>query len=616
MVVEQQVIPYLQWLLYGGEGDFFGALPRFALVFFGVALLALVVGYLIAAARRGILAGGDYTYHTLAGGISDLFATSPRRVWALARLAMKEAWRRRVIVGLAVFLLILLFANWFLNPDTRDPARLYLSFVLTSTTYLVLGIALILSAFSLPGDFKTKTIYTVVTKPVHASEIILGRIIGFTLVATALLAVMAVCGYIFVVRSLDHTHEVNIESLVNVEDADGKLVGRDGQTTKDAGHSHEVELDDEGYGRALIANGHTHNIEPDGDGYRVSSPVGFIRARVPQYGKLRFIDRTGAAKNTGISVGSEWTYRSFIDGNTPAAAIWLFDNIDESIDPNPNADEKALPVALIVRVFRTHKGVIGQKIMGSIQLRRPADPNKPDEPELVCDPIPLEALDQQVDEKAIPRSLTTPSGTEIDLFEDLVNEKGQIEVIVRCLERGQYYGFAQADCYLRKPDGSPIASLAKVFTSIWVQAVIVIAVGVTISTLVSGPVAVLFTAGFIILGFYRTDFVNIAIGKSYGGGPAESIVRIANQSNVMTRLDEGVLTTIVTGFDAFVSRPLMWAVAQCLPDFSAFSTVRYAADGYNVPWDRVLQDVTTCLGYVVALSVLGYFLLRTREVAA
>ena len=40
------------------------------------------------------------------------------------------------------------------------------------------------------------------------------------------------------------------------------------------------------------------------------------------------------AKNTGISVGNEWTYRSFIDGNTPATAIWTFDNIDESgLDP-------------------------------------------------------------------------------------------------------------------------------------------------------------------------------------------------------------------------------------------------------------------------------------------
>jgi hypothetical protein len=29
----------------------------------------------------------------------------------------------------------------------------------------------------------------------------------------------------------------------------------------------------------------------------------------------------------------------------------------------------------------------------------------------------------------------------------------------------------------------------------------------------------------------------------------------------------------------------------------------------------VFQDTTTCLGYVVGLSLLGYFLLRTREVA-
>ena len=70
------------------------------------------------------------------------------------------------------------------------------------------------------------------------------------------------------------------------------------------------------------------------------------------------------------------------------------------------------------------------------------------------------------------------------------------------------------------------------------QAVIVIAVGVTISTLVSGPVAMLFVVGFIILGFCRQDFVDIATGKSYGGGPAESVVRIANQSNVMVQLDD------------------------------------------------------------------------------
>ncbi len=59
----------------------------------------------------------------------------------------------------------------------------------------------------------------------------------------------------------------------------------------------------------------------------------------------------------------------------------------------------------------------------------------------------------------------------------------------------------------------------------------------------------------------------------------------------------------------------MLRVAQVLPDFSSFSSVDFAASGFDVPADRVLQDLTTCLGYVVGLAVLGYFLLRTREIA-
>jgi hypothetical protein len=67
MVLEKPLLPYLQWLLYGSEHEL-GALPRFALVFLGVALVALLVGYAIAAGRRGLLRGGDTTYHTVAKG--------------------------------------------------------------------------------------------------------------------------------------------------------------------------------------------------------------------------------------------------------------------------------------------------------------------------------------------------------------------------------------------------------------------------------------------------------------------------------------------------------------------------------------------------------------------
>ena len=50
-------------------------------------------------------------------------------------------------------------------------------------------------------------------------------------------------------------------------------------------------------------------------------------ARVPVYGKLRFKNRLGVDAEKGINVGDEWTYRSFIEGGTRAAAIWTFEGI-------------------------------------------------------------------------------------------------------------------------------------------------------------------------------------------------------------------------------------------------------------------------------------------------
>ena len=100
----------------------------------------------------------------------------------------------------------LLLAGWYLNPESDDPARLYISFVLTATNYLILALALFISAFSLPADIKSKTIYTIVTKPVRATEIVLGRMLGFVAVGTMMLIPMGLASYLFVTRGLRHTH--------------------------------------------------------------------------------------------------------------------------------------------------------------------------------------------------------------------------------------------------------------------------------------------------------------------------------------------------------------------------------------------------------------------------
>ena len=83
---------------------------------------------------------------------SDFPNTSPRRIWAIARLAVQEAVRRRVLVAFAIFAIVLLFAGWFLDTKSDHPAHLYLTFVLTATERLILILAVLLTAFRLASD--------------------------------------------------------------------------------------------------------------------------------------------------------------------------------------------------------------------------------------------------------------------------------------------------------------------------------------------------------------------------------------------------------------------------------------------------------------------------------
>ena len=616
MVLEQELLPFLTWLLgypWSEPSAFLqSAIFRFALTGIVLAVIALVAGFLVALVRHGPLKAGDITYRVVVNGFSELFKTSPRRVWAIARLSIKESVRRRVIVALAVYIIILLFAGWFLQTGYREPGKLFFSVVLTATTYLVLMIALLVSAFSLPNDFKSKTIYTIVTKPVRAGDIVLGRILGFTIVGTVLLAIMAACSAGFVWRMLDHTHAVQLDTLENKFDASGKVVGKKGRTTTNLQHSHEIEIYPDGSGLALSTNEHEHSLASKERGgetvYDVSGPQGLLRARVPYYGKLRYLDRKGVDAPKGISVGSEWTYRSFIEGGSPAAAIWTFSDINEGSFRKDQNGAEILPLELVVRVFRTFKGNIETGIQGILQLRNP------DNKAIKSEPWTFTAKDSSINTFDWARKLNDADQKQIDLLKDLVTADGRVEVVVQCLDRAQYYGFAQPDCYVRLPDGSPLWNFIKAQASIWIQMVLVIAIGVTCSTLVNAPVAMLFTISFITLGFFRQFFVDVAIGKQVGGGPIESSYRIVTQMNQTSPLPEGFGAQLIQSIDS-VLKVAMQSLAAVLPDFRSFSTVGYVAYGYDIPMNQIYQDLIVCLAYLTGLFIIGYFFLRTREVA-
>jgi hypothetical protein len=609
MVLEKEILPFYDWLFVTLQGP--GALVLFLIIVAGLAVASLFVAYL----RCAILYGPGEGFYAVAKGIAaavgdDLPNLSFRRVWAMARLAIQESLRRWVLVVFVVFAVILFFAGWFLDTQSDHPVRLYLNFVLTGTELLILILSVILCTFSIPNDIKFKTIYTVVTKPVRAGEIVLGRIVGFCLINTAILAMMCVVSYGFVVRGLSHQHTVEEEAVEKVAAKGGEAGGWRGRTSQDSFHRHEFTVHADGVGETDFVTDHQHAIRAIDEGgqlrFEVGRPSGALTAKVPVYGKIRFVDRTGK-EGQGISVGKEWTYRQFIEGGSLAAAVWTFQGV------SPERYPDGLPLDMSLSVFRTYKGDIVSGIGGTITVKNPSTG-------LSSEPRPFTATEYDVAQELVPRNLKAlaKDGTllDVDLFDKLVDPNGSVEIWVQCVDRSQYFGMAQPDVYLRGRDGLFVWNFLKGYLGIWFQMVILTCFGVVFSTFLSGPVALFGTLIVYMVGTFKEFLLGVATGAEPGGGPFESMLRMITQKNLMVDLDMGpVVDRVVPMIDAVIMF-FVGVAAKIFPDFGSFNTSRFVAYGYHIDENLLGQHCLITLAFVLVLSVYGYFFLKSREIAA
>jgi len=608
MVLEEEIPKFTAWIG-----------PALVSWLFAAGLLAVfaaALAWLVQSALYGPLAAGDRVYRGVLTTLADLAGMSPRRVWALARLAVQESLRRNVLVVLGLFAVIVLFAGWFLDPASVNPGKLYLGFILSATNLLVCLVVLVLSVFSLPADIKAKAIQTVTTKPVRTGEIVLGRMLGFAVVGTVLLAIMGAVGWAFVVRSVRHGHQLVADDVIEIKADDGSTAGFEGRTNLARGHRHRVELGPDGSGRTDTVQGHRHAVRAvstaAGTTYEVGPAEGLLEARKPLRGTLRFLDRQGKPSTKGISVGAEWSYRQYIEGGSLAAAIWTFDGVTERQFP------AGLPLEMIVRVFRTYKGEIEKGISGSVRVRNPANG-------LQCDPIYFTAKEFTIDSLLIPRQLsatTTDGGTrQVDLFSDIVTD-GRVEVVLQCLEPAQYYGVAQADFYLRRGSGSFLGNYAKSCLGIWFSMLIVTALGVMFSTFLAGPVALLATLAVVLVGQFREFiqrlFESQVTGDSKiapGGGPIESLYRIVTQTSITIDLDPSPAVTAMKAVDTLLLAPMRLGAAL-FPSLSSLGTSDFLAGGFDIPGDLLGAHAMETLGYLIAFFIVGAVCLKAREVAA
>lgn len=608
MVLEQPIVPFLEWLFPGISSN--GALIAFLLVSVGLTVISLFVAYL----RLVLLHGPGEAFYVIAKSIAtavtvDFPKTSLRRVGALARLSILESLRWRVLTVFLVFAIVLLFAGWFLDTRSDHPAQVYLAFVLTATELMVIFLAVAMSTFSLPNDIKSKTIHTVVTKPVRATEIVLGRIAGFTLVNTAILVMMGVASYVFVVRGVSHSHTIDAAAVEEMRDSSGKITGWKGVTTFDSHHRHSFEVAADGTGRTEDKMDHYHEVQRIGEGANAKFVVGPARgaltAKIPVYGKLHFIDRSGRV-GEGISVGKEWSYRQYIEGGTLAAAVWTFTGLDESRYP------EQLPLETNLSVFRTYKGDIVSGITGTIQVKNPSTG-------VASEPLPFTAKEFVIATQNVPRKLKALDANgelrDVDLFRDLVDENGHVEIWIQCSEKAQYYGMAQADLYVRGHEASFTVNFIKAYLGIWLQMLMITSFGVMFSTFLSGAVACFATFVVYNVSLFRVFVINVAIGKEEGGGPLESMVRLVTQKNISIDLEIGVWPERIIKFLDAVLMGFMWLLANVLPDFRSLNTSKFVAHGFNIDANLLTQHCLTTLAFVVVLSVFGYFFFKAREIA-
>lgn len=561
---------------------------------------------------------------TLAGlfallGIGQPFAASlakvrMRRVVALSKLGFKEAVRSRLFWVFLVFILPFLFpAKWFFPIKPEDELRSWVAVTSLFMNLLLLLPAVLLAAFSIPNDIKNQNIYTVLTKPVERFEIVFGRFVGYTFLMTLALAGMTALSWGII---------------------------RFG-TTLDAKAQEET-----------------------------------FKARVPLRGELRFASRKGD-NIEGTNVGREFDYRRYIGGDptTSQRAVWGFRSVPSSLTA---AGRDSVPIEFTFDIFRMTKGEENRGVDLTVRVTSWQCPQKPPtEPrdgnwqwadkakeaeyqkeaaELVrklpgmtgqqaSNPAAVLALARpeqkevwkvvntlaekygyfEVQGKEIfdyhPDSIDVPAGLFRYAAQGEPKADGgavppRVTVAVKCNSRGQLLGMAEPDLYLLEGERTFDENYFKAAVGLWCRVALIIGLAVVCSTYLAGVVSFLVAGLLFLAGYFSDHIADLASGHSFVGGPFRAMSQLLKAEQATAQADPN---SALTGAIGAGDQGFAWVVRRfvnIVPDVYSYSWSGYLSEGFNVPIEGLVMNLVVTTGYLLPWLILGYFLMRSREVAA
>jgi ABC-type transport system involved in multi-copper enzyme maturation permease subunit len=154
------------------------------------------MNYIAATQYLGWYLAGIILVIGLSVGFADLLRFSGKRIWAISGVCFDESIRRRILWITPLAILGIVVVSQLQRPmDEQDAIRQTIKICLFTTGIVVVISTIILACTNLPREIENRVIYTVVTKPTTRLEIIVGKVLGFARVSAAILIIMGVFSY-------------------------------------------------------------------------------------------------------------------------------------------------------------------------------------------------------------------------------------------------------------------------------------------------------------------------------------------------------------------------------------------------------------------------------------
>ena len=187
--------------------------------------------------------------------------------------------------------------------------------------------------------------------------------------------------------------------------------------------------------------------------------------------------------------------------------------------------------------------------------------------------------------------------------------------VVKCESRTQFIGLARYDLFLLDGEGSFDLNFFKAAIGLWCQLAIILGIAVVCSTYLAGLLSWLYTKVFIILGLVLPFIRTLATNDQPQGGPFESLNRLAKGDNSSSALDETAIVNVSQSLDS-AFRWGLGRVLNAIPDLQKFGWTDYVAEGFSIRPEFLLMHLLLVAGYLIPWCLIGYYLLKSREVAA